>query len=172
MDMVRRNYLLYLAALKLLLNHMRSFMLDHLHENYRQEGEALNQRAVEVIRYLGLVGRHALTFPHSGNHELPEWLDQRYRMVIADIDGCIAQSKFEWMLEFGFLRRVQVTAAEASSAETCSICLESFQAGSVIGIPQCGHRYHWDCITQWYDRANTCPLCRRYVLENADVRRV
>ena len=167
--MDRRTYLLYLATLKLMLNDKRSFMLDHLHENHRITSEAVDQQAVEVIRYLGLVGLQALRFPPGGSYALPEWLDRRYKTVIADIDECISQSNFAWMLELGFLRRVWVTAAEASSDESCSICLERFQEGSVIGIPHCGHRYHWDCITKWYDSATTCPLCRRYVLDNADV---
>ncbi|KAL5544422.1 hypothetical protein UlMin_008206 [Ulmus minor] len=42
----------------------------------------------------------------------------------------------------------------------CSVCLEDVLKGSeAIGLP-CSHLYHGDCIVEWLQRSNDCPLCR------------
>ena len=40
--------------------------------------------------------------------------------------------------------------------ETCSICLSP----STDSALQCGHGFHWDCVREWLDSNNTCPICR------------
>ncbi|VVC40830.1 Zinc finger, RING-type,Zinc finger, RING/FYVE/PHD-type,BRCT domain [Cinara cedri] len=51
---------------------------------------------------------------------------------------------------------------------TCSICDETF-----VGVDQdsiyttrCGHVFHHRCLTEWLDRAHTCPHCRSAVTKN------
>lgn len=42
----------------------------------------------------------------------------------------------------------------------CSICQECFDVGhSVLKLP-CRHLYHTECVTNWLQVNNTCPLCR------------
>ena len=40
--------------------------------------------------------------------------------------------------------------------EVCTICLGS----RTDAVLQCGHMYHWECVQQWLDTQNTCPVCR------------
>lgn len=40
---------------------------------------------------------------------------------------------------------------------SCSICYEAFKNKTNIG---CGHSFCKECIDQWAQRNNTCPLCR------------
>ncbi|KAF3773437.1 E3 ubiquitin-protein ligase [Nymphaea thermarum] len=42
----------------------------------------------------------------------------------------------------------------------CPMCLEEFGANGDVSEMPCGHRYHVDCITNWLENHNTCPLCR------------
>ncbi|RYO89257.1 hypothetical protein DL766_000894 [Monosporascus sp. MC13-8B] len=51
------------------------------------------------------------------------------------------------------------------SADPCVICLEE-AAAAIVSLP-CGHRFHIDCIWQWFEkrwdsgRKARCSLCRR-----------
>ncbi|CAK8565058.1 unnamed protein product [Lathyrus sativus] len=41
--------------------------------------------------------------------------------------------------------------------EKCSICFEDFKVG--VCMP-CSHMFHMDCIQDWLNISNSCPLCR------------
>ncbi|KAL7126818.1 hypothetical protein ABFS83_14G211900 [Erythranthe nasuta] len=50
------------------------------------------------------------------------------------------------------------------SLQSCSICMEDFQIdpGTFVTVNKlpCEHFFHRDCIVEWLQRSNTCPLCR------------
>ena len=43
---------------------------------------------------------------------------------------------------------------------SCSICLVEFEDTSDIGITNCEHIFHKDCITEWSRYKKDCPVCR------------
>ena len=47
------------------------------------------------------------------------------------------------------------------SGVTCSICLEEYSEGQTLAsVPTCEHSFHEDCLKQWLDCREICPLCR------------
>ncbi|KAG7572205.1 Zinc finger RING-type [Arabidopsis suecica] len=61
---------------------------------------------------------------------------------------------------------------EEEDESTCSICLEEVfnddeDDKRIIKLPDCSHRFHKVCIFEWLMRCNSCPLCRRIVLEES-----
>lgn len=42
--------------------------------------------------------------------------------------------------------------------EECSICLEPMGLRP-MGITECCHHFHYDCICEWKSTKNVCPLC-------------
>ncbi|CAH8265163.1 unnamed protein product [Arabidopsis lyrata] len=43
--------------------------------------------------------------------------------------------------------------------EECAICLEEFSHSRLpLASLECGHLFHFSCITRWH---SSCPLCRR-----------
>ena len=48
-------------------------------------------------------------------------------------------------------------------AENCPICLEKLGQGDDTSSLSCGHSFHATCVYRWFDRANTCPMCRHQV---------
>ena len=52
-----------------------------------------------------------------------------------------------------------------STAESCSICIEDYEAGDILRVLRCGHRFHLECIDRWflsstdYSRPSACPIC-------------
>lgn len=57
------------------------------------------------------------------------------------------------------LRRVPWEAVE-NEAEECSLCLEEFVAGEELLQLTCQHFFHESCVTPWFQRSLTCPLCK------------
>jgi len=43
---------------------------------------------------------------------------------------------------------------------TCPICLEDFGIDKYLTLT-CGHKFHADCILEWFTRQMTCPICRK-----------
>ena len=69
----------------------------------------------------------------------------------------------KWDLEvlpaFVFTSLREVTNPE------CSICLAAFDAGEMLISLPCDnkHSFHANCIRQWLERQNSCPLCQKLV---------
>jgi hypothetical protein len=50
-----------------------------------------------------------------------------------------------------------------TDSAACSICIASHARRGSVRL-RCGHCYHRTCISQWLQRADTCPMCRTRVL--------
>lgn len=56
------------------------------------------------------------------------------------------------------------TCDDASQeAGSCTICLSPMDA-NVCALCVCAHRFHRECVTQWFQSHRTCPICRCDVL--------
>ncbi|XP_026396169.1 probable E3 ubiquitin-protein ligase ZFP1 [Papaver somniferum] len=49
-------------------------------------------------------------------------------------------------------------------SEICSICQTEYENQEIVGILDCGHEYHRDCISQWLLEKNVCAICKRRAL--------
>ena len=52
---------------------------------------------------------------------------------------------------------------------TCSICLDEIDFKDGLKIRSCGHIFHKDCIKEWVDKRNNCPMCRTVVKRKFDI---
>ncbi|KAJ6220674.1 hypothetical protein RDWZM_006486 [Blomia tropicalis] len=48
-----------------------------------------------------------------------------------------------------------------SESNRCPICLETIERRATAY--DCGHQFCYDCISQWMQQRNRCPLCRQVV---------
>lgn len=46
------------------------------------------------------------------------------------------------------------------SEETCAVCQEALPVGSKAKAMPCKHLFHDDCLIQWVEKNNSCPMCR------------
>ena len=44
--------------------------------------------------------------------------------------------------------------------EECIICISTFEINNKITTLKCGHSYHHKCILEWYNKNQTCPICK------------
>ncbi|CAO2195780.1 unnamed protein product [Urochloa humidicola] len=56
---------------------------------------------------------------------------------------------------------VRRSASGGGGAEPCSICLEEMAEEEGMRLPGCAHGFHISCIGRWFEKASTCPVCRR-----------
>ncbi|CAI9296404.1 unnamed protein product [Lactuca saligna] len=66
------------------------------------------------------------------------------------------------------LPKIEITKDDVfdafGNATCCSICLQDFEVADAAGMfPQCEHKFHPECISQWLLNHNTCPVCRRSI---------
>lgn len=59
------------------------------------------------------------------------------------------------------LRVIRVTRStfESYSNNGCAICTDSFAVNDKLIRLPCQHAYHKNCIVEWLNKSNTCPLC-------------
>ena len=52
-----------------------------------------------------------------------------------------------------------------SEKEECAICLNAFEAGDALRVPDCGHRFHAKCLRVCFSSGRPCcPVCRHVVV--------
>ncbi|KAH6836885.1 hypothetical protein C2S53_008597 [Perilla frutescens var. hirtella] len=53
--------------------------------------------------------------------------------------------------------------------EVCSVCLDLYREKQRIGVLGCRHQFHADCIGEWLQKKNVCPLCKAVgIVRNQD----
>ncbi|XP_014490044.1 probable E3 ubiquitin-protein ligase RHG1A [Vigna radiata var. radiata] len=45
-------------------------------------------------------------------------------------------------------------------SDICIICQDEYKNKEEIGILQCGHEYHAECVKRWLHEKNVCPICK------------
>ena len=61
-----------------------------------------------------------------------------------------------------------VVGNESSSSSTCSVCYDILPKDANRVYTVCGHLFCVKCILNWSEQQNSCPLCRRALIEFAD----
>ncbi|CAE7029928.1 RNF13 [Symbiodinium sp. CCMP2592] len=62
---------------------------------------------------------------------------------------------------------VQEWQAGSSSTE-CALCLDEFSPGDKVTRLFCFHAFHSDCLEPWLRRSETCPTCKRHLLDHME----
>ncbi|KAI5577045.1 hypothetical protein BDE02_09G087400 [Populus trichocarpa] len=61
-------------------------------------------------------------------------------------------------------KHVPVSTESPAELEPCCICQEEYVDGDDMGIIDCGHDFHANCIKQWLMQKNLCPICKMTAL--------
>ena len=65
------------------------------------------------------------------------------------------------------LPETKATQKQIDEKEECSICCEVFQLEESVTQLKCEHIFHKNCIIQWLELSDTCPVCRKSQIEDS-----
>ncbi|XP_052734050.1 E3 ubiquitin-protein ligase At3g02290 [Vigna angularis] len=83
--------------------------------------------------------------------ELSEWMNgNSERGLSEDIIARHMQTKSYLLLE----------NLGDQESDICIICQDEYKNKEEIGILQCGHEYHAECLKRWLHEKNVCPMCK------------
>ena len=46
---------------------------------------------------------------------------------------------------------------------TCTICFDEYRPGVNVKFLPCDHHFHSECIDEWFNVKDSCPLCKKHV---------
>lgn len=118
---------------------------SQLREIFRREGLGDMTAVLRIISQL---------IPESLQEE---WLEQ---MEESDKKGC-PESFIDSL--------PRIPKAELKPEANCSICCGNYlddEYPLVVRLPHCGHDFDLECITVWFSKSTSCPLCRDDVMSH------
>lgn len=85
-----------------------------------------------------------------------------------NLDDNIVQSVSETVLKSlpvaNFTENNRANFSEEN--KSCTICISRYELDEEYMILPCLHRFHSECIREWFARRNTCPNCKDRVMEH------
>ncbi|KAJ1387632.1 Zinc finger, RING-type [Sesbania bispinosa] len=64
-----------------------------------------------------------------------------------------------------YIKIEKFVRGDKETQEACCICQEEYANGVEVGKLDCEHIFHIECIKQWLNQKNECPICRKKALE-------
>mmetsp|Transcript_30826 Transcript_30826/g.46761 ORF Transcript_30826/g.46761 Transcript_30826/m.46761 type:complete len:247 (+) Transcript_30826:58-798(+) len=68
--------------------------------------------------------------------------------------------------------REEGSTDDSLSTNTCSICLEKFREGDGVIISACSHVFHRECVLEWLQKKDGCPMCRQSMWDEDEYKKV
>ncbi|KAJ4881684.1 RING/U-box superfamily protein [Raphanus sativus] len=65
-------------------------------------------------------------------------------------------------------RKYNCGSKSTQEVEPCCVCQEEYKEGEEMGVLECGHDFHSQCIKEWLKRKNLCPICKTTGLNTAE----
>ena len=47
--------------------------------------------------------------------------------------------------------------------DRCTICYDDYKLGNAVKILPCDHHFHCECIDEWFNVKDSCPLCKKSI---------
>jgi hypothetical protein len=61
-------------------------------------------------------------------------------------------------------KRIQkIQIPDFNDDDPCSICLSKFEEGEKLAVTQCSHVFHQNCLKEWLETSEKCPLCNTII---------
>ncbi|KAJ1395013.1 Zinc finger, RING-type [Sesbania bispinosa] len=131
----------------------------------RNDIEAQAQAALErlhsgqVLRVQDMIAlNHSLAI-HIIEAQVADVVDDFEDMEVSMIPGLPEE------LIMKYIKIENFVLGDKESQEACCICQEEYANGVEVGKLDCEHIFHIECIKQWLNQKNECPICRKKALE-------
>jgi len=87
--------------------------------------------------------------------------------VAFNAQSSIHNTDDEGDIELGDVDRFIEESSHKKRTSHCAICLDAYKDGDMVctsNNPECGHRFHRECMEDWLQKHEECPCCRRSYL--------
>ena len=122
-------------------------LVDWSLKNGSDPGKALDSRTLNVIRMSGFI--------------IPE-LEEVFSNQNASSNQSVSSNNNSLDQSIiAFLNTFKV--GEDMLSENCVICKEKYKEEEFVIKLKCNHIFHKKCLLKWFEKDNTCPLCRGLV---------
>ncbi|KVH93098.1 Zinc finger, RING/FYVE/PHD-type [Cynara cardunculus var. scolymus] len=109
----------------------------------------------------------------SGYHEVGHSVDH-HRDMRLDIDHMSYEAKHLKTRVYAASSKSSSDPEDALPADqelnSCVICQTNYDDEEQIGVLDCGHEYHVECVKKWLIVKNTCPVCKSTALAAAQTK--
>jgi hypothetical protein len=147
-------------ALRALLGRKEEQIKALLTENARLKRQARHRRAYDDTELLLALQLSAEEFRGEGRGD-PDLMSYEQLLELGEQMGTVSVGLSQE--QFGALEG----GVSSTGQSTCSICQTDIETGqSFKRLPWCAHDHHTECIGQWLQHKNTCPVCKASALAN------
>ncbi|XP_064629935.1 RING finger protein 24-like isoform X2 [Lineus longissimus] len=70
--------------------------------------------------------------------------------------------------DMGFRQVIFQKNKTTIDTDLCPVCLEEFHSKDTVALCPCGHSFHKQCLVQWLEQKNSCPMCKASVQKRYD----
>ncbi|WVZ19353.1 hypothetical protein V8G54_006675 [Vigna mungo] len=143
-------------------------------QSYCMRNRNYLKTVVQLLEILLVVRGSVLTTGHELKMCGRLWKTERKAIGLPDREiglvGCISPMNRRqqpcWMCQMRQSVQYSHFKTVSAAGDMCAICQEKMQAPILLS---CKHMFCEECVSEWFERERTCPLCRALV-KPADLR--
>ncbi|KAK6785425.1 hypothetical protein RDI58_018880 [Solanum bulbocastanum] len=148
--------------------HQREFMMRGTNASHHNLRNGVSMLGVPRFRGVGVVDQHRdmrLDVDRMTYEELLA-LGERIGNVTIGLseDIIVANLKTKIFLSTETPSPLENVASDQDQKTVCVICQTDYKDGEKIGILNCGHEYHEECVKKWLGVKNSCAICKSAAL--------
>ncbi|KAH0654695.1 hypothetical protein KY289_032373, partial [Solanum tuberosum] len=148
--------------------HQREFMMRGTNASHHNLRNGVSMLGVPRFRGVHVVDQHRdmrLDVDRMTYEELLA-LGERIGNVSIGLseDIIVANLKTRIFLSTETPSPLENVASDQDQKTVCVICQADFKDGEKIGILNCGHEYHEECVKKWLGVKNSCAICKSAAL--------
>lgn len=138
----------------------RNRLLSGIHNvlDLMRRGESLTVEEILLLDPSVLFGMAGAQDRHRDMRLDVDNMSYEELLALEERIGNVCTGLSEEVIQNNLKQRIYIN--DQVEREPCCICQEEYMDGDVLGMLECGHDYHADCIKQWLKQKNLCPVCK------------
>lgn len=129
-----------------------------------RRGESLRFEDVMILDQSVLFGVADIHDRHRDMRLDVDNMSYEELLALEERIGNVSTGLSEETISFRLKHKKYIAVGSQAETEPCCVCQEEYNDGEDLGMLECGHDFHSDCIKQWLKHKNLCPICKTTAL--------